>query len=147
MEHSIHNETATPATHDDNWQPRPELLQAMYEIADIAAYDDSAMVSDREVSFANGPLRTSIIASEVDLVTIDGFRISERIDIRTPLPDVIAEMTAEQIAVANTMATTGAIDWMPPRKISAEKAAVFSDRAMTAARKESTWIGAMMGKA
>ncbi|MFV1969207.1 MAG: hypothetical protein ACC628_27615 [Pirellulaceae bacterium] len=109
MDHSIHNETATPATHDNNWEPRPELLQAMHEIATIAAYDDSAIVSDREISFANGPLRTSIIASEIDLVTIDGFRISERIDIRTPLPAVIAEMTAEQIAMANTMATTGAI--------------------------------------
>ena len=64
MEHLIHNETATPATHDDNWQPRPELLQAMHRIATIAAYDDSAMVSDREVSLNWMPLRVLLRGSK-----------------------------------------------------------------------------------
>jgi len=109
MEQSIQDETTTPALHDDSWQPRPELLRAMREIATIAEGDDSAVVTDRQISFANGAQRTTITASEVDLVTVDGLRITERIDIRTPLPEPFTEMTAEQIALANTMATTGAI--------------------------------------
>ena len=35
MEQSIQDETTTPALHDDSWQPRPELLRAMQEIATI----------------------------------------------------------------------------------------------------------------
>ena len=92
----------------DDWQPRPELLRAMQEIATIADGDDTAVITDRDVSFANIAQRTTITASEVDLVTVDGLTISERIDIRTPLPD-FAAMSLEQIAAANMMATTGAI--------------------------------------
>ncbi len=109
MEHSIQNETATPIRVDNDWQPRPELQQAMQRIATIARNDDTAVISDRQITFTNGAQRTTITASEVGLVTVDGLRISERIDIRTQLPDVFAEMTPERLALANTMATTGAI--------------------------------------
>jgi hypothetical protein len=107
MEHSIQNETTT--SHEDDWQPRPELLQAMHMIATITEGDDTAVITDRAITFNHLAQRTSIIASEVNLVAIDGQRISERIDIRTPLPEVFSEMTDEQIALANTLATTGAI--------------------------------------
>ena len=109
MEHSIQDETTTTALHNDNWQPRPELLRAMQGIATIADGDDSAVITDRQIAFTNGAQRTTITASNVDLVTVDGLRISERIDVHTQLPEVFAEMTAEKIALANTMATTGAI--------------------------------------
>ena len=109
MEHSLHNETATPVLDEDNWQPRPELLHAMREISTITESDDTAVITDREISFANGAQRTTITASRVDLDTVDGLHISERIDIVTPLPEVFTEMTAEQIALANTVATTAAI--------------------------------------
>jgi hypothetical protein len=109
MEHTIHNQATNPAEHEHNWQPRPELLQAMRNIASIVAGDDTAVVSDWQITFANFAQRTSITASEVNLVTIDGQRIAERIDIRTRLPAVFAEMTAGQVAMFNTMATTGAI--------------------------------------
>ena len=109
MERSTPIETTTPVRHDDNWQPRPELLEAMHNIASIAADDDTAVISDRQIIFANRAQRTSITASEVGVVAVDGLRISERIDIRTPLPDALADLTAQQIALANTFATTGAI--------------------------------------
>ena len=83
MEHSIQDETTTTALHNDNWQPRPELLRAMQGIATIADGDDSAVITDRQIAFTNGAQRTTITASNVDLVTVDGLRISERIDIRT----------------------------------------------------------------
>ena len=109
MEQSIQDETTTPALHDDSWQPRPELLRAMHKIATIAEGDDSAVITDRQITFDNRGQRTTITASKVDLVTVDGLRIAERIDIRTRLPKVFVEMSMEQIALANTMATTGAI--------------------------------------
>ena len=109
MNTSIQNTTPAIPGCADNWQLRPELLHAMQEIATIAEGDDSAVITDREITFDNLGQRTSITASEVDLVAIDGLRISERIDIRTPLPEVFTELTLEQIAVANAMATTGAI--------------------------------------
>ena len=106
---SVQIETRPSAAREDEWQPRPELLQAMQNIASIAEGDDTAVITDRAITFNNLAPRTSILASEVDLVTIDGLRISERIDIRTPLPDVFSELTDAQITLANTMATTGAI--------------------------------------
>jgi len=107
MSTSAHKDIhATPQA--DNWQPRPELLRAMREIATIADGDDTAVITDRTISFANIAQRTTSTASEVDLVTVHGLTISERIDIRTPLPE-FADMSLEQIATANMMATTGAI--------------------------------------
>ena len=106
---SVQIETTPSSEHEDNWQPRPELLQAMRNIATIAEGDETAVITDREINFQNGAQRTTIKASNVDLVTLDGQRISERIDVRTPLPEPFGDFTPEQITLANTMATTGAI--------------------------------------
>jgi hypothetical protein len=106
---SVQIETTPSSEHDDNWQPRPELLEAMRKIATIADGDETAVITDREINFQNGANRTVIKASKVDLLTVDGQRISERIEVRTKLPDVLDDMTAEEITQANTMATTGAI--------------------------------------
>jgi len=114
MENSIRNEQRT--TPDTEWQPRPELKQAMQKIASIAADDDTAVVSDHEITFDNFGHRTGITASEVDLVTTDGHRISERIDICTPLPEVFSEMSDTQIALGNTLATTGAMVRYPDNR-------------------------------
>ena len=109
MGHSIQDDTETPALHDDGWQPRPELLRAMREIGRIFSGDDTAVITDREIRFDNRGQQTTITAANVDLMTVDGLRISERIDVRATLPEVISSMTLEQIALANTMATTAAI--------------------------------------
>ena len=106
---SVQIETTPSSEHDDNWQPRPELLEAMRKIATIADGDETAVITDREINFQNGVNRTTIKASKVDLLTVDGQRISERIEVRTKLPEVLDDMTAEEITLANTMATTGAI--------------------------------------
>jgi hypothetical protein len=106
---SVQIETTSSAAREDNWQPRPELLQAMSNIASIAEGDETAIITDREIDFQNGAYRTTIKASKVDLATVDGQRISERIDIRTSLPEVFSQLTLNQMALANTMATTGAI--------------------------------------
>jgi hypothetical protein len=96
------------ASHADNWQPRPELLQAMQEIATIADGDETAVISEREITFENQGQRTTIMAEKVDLETVDGLWISERIDIRTPL-DVFEHYSDEHLAIVNTFATTGAL--------------------------------------
>jgi len=106
---SVQIETTPSNECEDNWQPRPELLQAMRNIATIADHDDTAVITDREINFQNGEHRTTIKASKVDLVTLDGQRLSERINIRTSVPEVFNQLTPIQIAIANTMATTGAI--------------------------------------
>ena len=94
---------------EEEEQLRPEVLEAMRKIATIADRDADALITDREISFTNIIERTTITASAVNLTTVDGLRISERIDIRTALPEAFSEFTPIQIAVANTMATTGAI--------------------------------------
>lgn len=109
MNNVIETRPAASRSHVDGWQPCPELVQAMREIATITEGDDTAVVTDREISFKNGAERTTITASKVDLVAVDGLQIAERIDIRTSLPEWFVEMTPEQLAAANTFATTGAI--------------------------------------
>ena len=106
---SVKIETTPVPAHEDQWQPRPEMLQAMRNIATIADGDETAVITDREIDFQNGAQRTTITASNVDMVTLDGQRISERIDVRTSLPEAFDEFTPAQLAPANTMATTGAI--------------------------------------
>ncbi len=91
-----------------DWQPRPELLQAMKAIGSFAAAEENAIITDREISFDGRVGRTTITASNVDVLTVDGYRISERIDVRTPLP-ILDGFTDEQITLANTLTTTGAI--------------------------------------
>jgi hypothetical protein len=106
---SVKNETTRSSEHEESWQPRPELLEVMRKIATIAEGDETAVITDREINFQNGTQRTSIKASKVDLLTVDGHRISERIEVRTKLPEFLDDMTAEEITLANTMATTAAI--------------------------------------
>ena len=81
----------------------------MRSIATITTGDDKATINDRRIEFENFGQITTITASEVNLVAIDGLHISERIDIRTPLPLAYAELPPESITVANSMVTTGAI--------------------------------------
>ena len=95
-------------SHVDDWQPRPELLEAMREIASIVDGDETAVISDREITFQNQAYRTTITAEKVDLETVDGLWLSERISIRTPL-DVFEHYSDEQLAIVNTFATTGAL--------------------------------------
>jgi hypothetical protein len=106
---SVQIETTSSSAREDNWQPRPELLQAMRNIATIAEGDETAVITDRDINFQNGAERTTIKASKVDLVAVDGQRISGRIDIRTSVPEAFNQFTPIQIVIANTMATTGAI--------------------------------------
>lgn len=91
-----------------DWQPRLELLQSMKAIGSFAANEGNADITDREISFNGRIGRTTITASNVDVLTVDGYRLSERIDVRTPLP-ILDGCTDEQITFANTLTTTGAI--------------------------------------
>ena len=103
-------ETTTPAGagHVDDWQPRAELVEAMRQIATIAEGDETAVITDREITFENQGHRTTISAEKVDLETVDGLWISERIRICTPL-EVFAHYSDEHLAVVNMFATTGAL--------------------------------------
>ena len=80
----------------------------MRQIATIAEGDETAVITDREITFQNRAMRTTITAEKVDLETVDGLWISERIRIRTPL-EVFEHYSDEHLAVVNMFATTGAI--------------------------------------
>ena len=108
MEHSIHSESEAPALHDDSWHPRPELLRAMQQIATIADGDDTAIISDRSITFQNHAERTTISAVPINIDTYDGLRITECITIRTPLT-TFKLFDENRYAFINIFATTGAV--------------------------------------
>ena len=108
MSTSIHNTTPTEFASSSDWQPRTELVEAMRAIATITEGDETAIISDTEITFQNRAQRTTIAATPVGVEAIDGLWISERIEIRTPL-DAFEDFDEEHLAVINTFATTGAI--------------------------------------
>lgn len=108
MNTSNQNTTVSASERDHIWQPRPELVEAMREIATIAEGDETAIISDTEITFQNGGQRTTIAATPVGVEAIDGLWISERIEIRTPL-EAFEDFDEERLAVINMFATTGAI--------------------------------------
>ena len=108
MSTSIQNTTPTESASSGDWQPRTELVEAMRRIATIAEDDETAVISDTEITFQNRSQRTTISATPVGVEAIDGYWISERIEIRTPL-DAFEDFDEERLAVINTFATTGAI--------------------------------------
>ena len=108
MNTSIETTATANVNRANEWQPRPELIEAMRQIATIAEGDETAVISDREITFQNRAQRTTITAEKVDLETVDGLWISERLRIRTPL-DAFEDYGDEHLAIVNTFATTGAI--------------------------------------
>lgn len=108
MNTSIRTTTPADSCHVNDWQPRPELAEAMRQIATIAEDDETAVITDREITFQNRAMRTTIAAEKVDLQTVDGLWISERIRISTPL-DAFKGCGDGALAAVNSFATTGAI--------------------------------------
>ena len=98
---------AEPGSSSD-WQPRAELIEAMREIATITEGDETAVVTDRQITFDNRAQRTTIAALPVGVETVDGLWVSERIEIRTPI-EAFEDLDEEHLAVINTFATTGAV--------------------------------------
>lgn len=107
MSTSIQHEILPKRAHDD-WQPRPALREAIQMIATIAVDDDTALISDRSITFQNGPERTTISAEPVNVDTVDGLRIAEIVTIRTPMTGYKL-FDENRYAVVNLFATTGAI--------------------------------------
>lgn len=108
MSTSIQNTTSAGFGNNGDWQPRPELVEAMRAIATITEGDETAIVSDTEIAFENRAQRTTIVATPVGVEAIDGLWISERIEIRTPI-NAFEDLDEEHLAVLNMFATTGAI--------------------------------------
>ena len=108
MSTPIQNTTTPAPERHDTWQPRPELLEAMRRIATITEGDETAIISDTEITFQNRAQRSTITAIPVDVEAIDGLWISERIEVRTPL-DAFEDFDESYLAVMNMFATTGAI--------------------------------------
>ena len=59
MEHSIQDETTTTALHNDSWQPRPELLRAMQQIASTSEKIACTSAMTRTPNAAAIPARTA----------------------------------------------------------------------------------------
>jgi hypothetical protein len=108
MNTSFETTATVSARYASDWQPRPELVAAMRQIATIAEGDETAVITDQEITFENQGHRTTISVAKVDLETVDGFWISERIRICTPL-EVFSHYNEEHLAVVNMFATTGAV--------------------------------------
>ena len=103
IQHDIHaNHVA------DDWQPRPALAEALRQIATIARDDETAVISDREISFQNAGERTTISAAPINVDTVDGLTITDIITIRTPLTS-FKYFDEKNYAFINIFATTGAV--------------------------------------
>ena len=108
MSTPIQNTTTPAPERHDTWQPRPELLEAMRRIATIADGDETAVISDRSVTFQNFGGRTTISAEPLNVDTIDGLRIAEIITVRTPLT-TFKLLDDRDYPLINNFATTGAV--------------------------------------
>ena len=107
MNTSIQHDTHANHVADD-WQPRPALVEAMAQIATIAREDETAVITDREITFQNAGERTTISAAPIDVDTVDGLTITDIITIRTPLTS-FKYFDENNYALINVFATTGAI--------------------------------------
>ena len=97
---------ADPSTEE---QPlRPAVREAMQRIALVAAGDPTALISDRSISFQNYAERTTISVTPVGIETYDGQRLTEIIEIRTPLTK-FKLFDEELYSSMNVFTTTGAI--------------------------------------
>ena len=108
MNTSIQNTTRLIADCADNWQPRPALRDAMRAIATIAENDETAIISERAITFKNQAERTTISAMPINVETLDGLWIAECITIRTPLTS-FKLFDEKDYAFINIFATTGAV--------------------------------------
>lgn len=108
MNTSFRDKTPSSVLHDDHWQPRPKLIEAMRQIAMIAIGDETAVISDREISFQNAGERTMISAAPINVDTVDGLTITDIITIRTPLTS-FKFFDENNYAFINVFATTGAV--------------------------------------
>jgi len=108
MNTSIQNTTQLIADCADNWQPRPALAEAMRRIATIAENDETAVISERAITFQNQAERTTISAMPINVETLDGLWITECITIRTPLTS-FKLFDEKDYAFINIFATTGAV--------------------------------------
>ena len=93
---------------DGYWQPREAVAEAMRRIAAIAEGDETAVITDRSITFANQAERTTISVEPINVDTWDGQRISECITIRTPLTS-FKLFEENRYSFINIFATTGAI--------------------------------------
>lgn len=92
----------------DDRPPSPALAEALEIIATITREDDAAVITDREISFANAGERTTISAAPVNVQTVDGLTITDLITVRTPITSF--RYCEEDIySFINIFATTGAV--------------------------------------
>jgi hypothetical protein len=107
MSTSIQHETCANHVVED-WQPRPALAEALERIATIADGDETAVITDREISFQNAGERTTISATPINVTTFDGLTITDIVKIRTPLTS-FKYFDEENYSLINVFATTGAV--------------------------------------
>ena len=87
---------------------RPAIREAMQRIALIAAGDTTAVITESAVTCANYGERTTISVEPVDIQIFDGTRLTEIIEIRTPLTK-FKLFDEERYSKLNMFTTTGAI--------------------------------------
>jgi hypothetical protein len=80
----------------------------MQAIATIAVQDETAVTSDRSITFRNSVERTTISAEPMNVDTIDGLRITDVITIRTPLT-AFKLFDEKDYSFVNIFALTGAV--------------------------------------
>ena len=93
---------------DERQQLSDAVAEAMHRIASIASDDETAVITDRSITFLNRVERTTISAEPVNIDTWDGHRISACITIRTPLT-TFKMFDEKNYSFQNLFATTGAI--------------------------------------
>ncbi len=107
---TINKQPENHASARKSWHPRPEAAAAIKRIGEsIDRCHPEAEITETSVSYSALYGHTTISVSPLEFDTVDGYRLSERFDVRTELSGPLHDFSDEFIAYANVAATTGAL--------------------------------------